>query len=149
MTENNAETQQPDMGRRSWWITAGSLLGGLVVAWIFRVSTERRDVGRSRVLTVNLSEFPTQAGGVRTLAGGTVYVRAEARSDGSVHHVVRSLSCTHARCPLHIDGERIVCRCHGGVFDLSGKPVSGPPQRPLEVCDTETDGDVCYIRLPS
>lgn len=142
------ESQEPDMSRRTWWVTAGTLLGGLAIGWIFRESTERRETPRSRILAVNISEFPTQTGGVRTLANGSVYVRAEQLPDGSVDHVVRSLSCTHARCPLHIDGERIVCRCHGGVFDLAGKPVAGPPQRPLDVCETETDGDVCYIRLP-
>jgi Rieske Fe-S protein len=27
--------------------------------------------------------------------------------------------------------ERIYCNCHGGVYDLSGRNVSGPPPRPL------------------
>jgi len=149
MTNNDENSQLPDISRRTWWITAGTLLGGLTVGWLFRSSTQRIEIPHSHILTVHLSEFPTQAGDVRTLANGAVYVRAEQGADGAVQHVVRSLSCTHARCPLHINGERIVCRCHGGVFDLSGKPVSGPPQRSLDVCDTETDGDVCYIRLPS
>lgn len=42
--------------------------------------------------------------------------------------------CTHLQCtvefrPLKAD---IFCNCHDGVYDLSGRNVSGPPPRPLE-----------------
>ena len=44
-----------------------------------------------------------------------------------------SARCTHLNCTVQYDaGEKqIVCACHGGVFDLNGKNVAGPPPKPL------------------
>lgn len=42
--------------------------------------------------------------------------------------------CTHLTCPVLPAVERgeLHCPCHEGVFDLlSGRPLAGPPQRPL------------------
>jgi len=42
--------------------------------------------------------------------------------------------CTHLLCPVipAVDKGELHCPCHDGVFDLhSGRPLSGPPQRPL------------------
>lgn len=43
------------------------------------------------------------------------------------------LTCTHAGCPLvyNAKGGNITCACHGGAFDINGKPVAGPPTVPL------------------
>jgi len=45
-----------------------------------------------------------------------------------------SQACTHLSCPVQPDvaAGRLNCPCHNGVFDLkTGRPVSGPPRRPL------------------
>ena len=44
-----------------------------------------------------------------------------------------SAICTHLGCIVGWDAQRreITCPCHAGVFDLNGRPVSGPPPRPL------------------
>lgn len=42
--------------------------------------------------------------------------------------------CTHLTCPVvpNVDDHELHCPCHDGVFDmLTGRPISGPPQRPL------------------
>lgn len=42
--------------------------------------------------------------------------------------------CTHLTCPVipHVERGELHCPCHEGVFDLmSGRPLAGPPQRPL------------------
>ena len=42
--------------------------------------------------------------------------------------------CTHLTCPVLPALERgaLVCPCHHGVFDLrTGRPIAGPPRRPL------------------
>jgi len=42
--------------------------------------------------------------------------------------------CTHLTCPVLPAVERgeLVCPCHHGVFELStGRPIAGPPRRPL------------------
>ncbi len=42
--------------------------------------------------------------------------------------------CTHVDCTVEYrpDHGDIFCNCHGGVYDLHGRNVSGPPPRPLE-----------------
>jgi Rieske Fe-S protein len=42
--------------------------------------------------------------------------------------------CTHVDCTVQYrpDQEDIFCSCHEGVYDLSGRNVSGPPPRPLQ-----------------
>lgn len=44
-----------------------------------------------------------------------------------------SAICTHLGCIVGWDAGRkqIACPCHAGFFDLNGRPVSGPPPRPL------------------
>ena len=44
-----------------------------------------------------------------------------------------SATCTHLDCIVGYqkDRTRIFCNCHGGVYDLNGRNVSGPPPRPL------------------
>lgn len=44
-----------------------------------------------------------------------------------------SATCTHLDCIVGYqkDRTRIYCNCHGGVYDLNGRNVSGPPPRPL------------------
>lgn len=43
-------------------------------------------------------------------------------------------TCTHLDCTVQYqpDAKNILCACHNGIYDLSGKNVSGPPPRPLE-----------------
>lgn len=54
-----------------------------------------------------------------------------------------SASCTHLDCIVQYSPEdkHIVCACHNGHFDLTGKNVSGPPPRPLEEFTVNVRGD--------
>jgi Rieske Fe-S protein len=57
-----------------------------------------------------------------------------------------SQQCTHLSCAVvpQPEQDRLFCPCHEGVFDLrSGRPVAGPPNRPLTrvVLDVR-DGDI-------
>lgn len=56
-----------------------------------------------------------------------------------IHHdddtwVAMDAVCTHMGCTVafHKDQNRIVCACHGGVYDAkTGENISGPPPKPL------------------
>ncbi len=53
-----------------------------------------------------------------------------------------SQKCTHLGCVVYWapkDGH-LECPCHEGVFDTTGAPVSGPPERPLGRIDVEIRG---------
>ena len=60
---------------------------------------------------------------------------------------VRALqsTCTHLGCRTSYDRKtkRILCPCHGGVFDVNGDVVAGPPPTPLPALETRVqDGQV-------
>lgn len=42
-------------------------------------------------------------------------------------------TCTHLGCTAQYraSNDDIFCACHGGVYDIDGKNISGPPPRPL------------------
>ncbi|MDE3070772.1 MAG: Rieske (2Fe-2S) protein [Acidobacteriota bacterium] len=50
--------------------------------------------------------------------------------------------CAHAGCPVRWveAAERFICPCHGGVYDILGKRVGGPPPRPLDRFQTRVTG---------
>ena len=53
-------------------------------------------------------------------------------------------SCTHLSCPVipRVGEGILACPCHHGSFDLeSGRPLAGPPRRPLARIRIEVAGD--------
>ncbi|HEX3604760.1 MAG TPA: Rieske (2Fe-2S) protein [Candidatus Dormibacteraeota bacterium] len=59
----------------------------------------------------------------------TVYVVR--RQDGSI--LALANTCTHMQCNVHWSTElnQFLCPCHGGLYDLEGRNVGGPPPSPL------------------
>lgn len=56
-------------------------------------------------------------------------------------------ACTHLACPVipEPDRERLHCPCHNGNFDIeTGRPISGPPERPLARIHLEVRDGVVY-----
>jgi len=43
-------------------------------------------------------------------------------------------ACTHAGCPVNWDSNsrNFICKCHGGIFNEKGDPISGPPRTSLK-----------------
>lgn len=63
--------------------------------------------------------------------------------DRSTPYIVISSRCAHLGCPVRwVDAaERFICPCHGGVYDLLGRRVGGPPVRPLDRFYTRVSGE--------
>jgi Rieske Fe-S protein len=57
-----------------------------------------------------------------------------------------SQKCTHLGCVVYWapEEERLLCPCHEGVFNLEGRPVAGPPDRPLGRIDVEVRGGTVW-----
>jgi nitrite reductase/ring-hydroxylating ferredoxin subunit len=56
-------------------------------------------------------------------------------------------ACTHLTCPVVPQPEkgRLHCPCHNGNFDLeTGRPISGPPRRPLARVRLEVRNGMVY-----
>lgn len=55
--------------------------------------------------------------------------------------------CSHLSCAVIPDVEtgRLLCPCHHGVFDLAtGRPLAGPPRRPLTKIHVEVREETVY-----
>jgi Rieske Fe-S protein len=63
--------------------------------------------------------------------------------DKDTKYIAISSRCAHLGCPvLWVDAaERFICPCHGGVYDLLGRRVGGPPVRPLDRFYTRVNGN--------
>jgi Rieske Fe-S protein len=61
--------------------------------------------------------------------------------------VAFSQSCTHLSCSVvpQVEQNCIHCPCHEGYFDLqSGRPIAGPPRRPLAKINLDVRQGVVY-----
>ncbi len=61
--------------------------------------------------------------------------------------IALSRVCTHLGCLVDFNKaqNRIICPCHGALFDLEGKVLSGPPPRPLAKIPLKLEGDSVLI----
>jgi Rieske Fe-S protein len=83
----------------------------------------------------------------------TVYVRKRNPkldtdpSDRDSQYIAISSRCAHLGCPVRwVDAAaRFICPCHGGVYDLLGRRVGGPPVRPLDRFYTRVAGGLVEI----
>lgn len=93
----------------------------------------------------------------------TVTLRV-ARQDGATEAVDRKVvfliksggqvrafdsTCTHLGCRTRYNAEtrQIECPCHGGVYDLEGRVVAGPPPTPLEAVVTRVEGEHVMVEV--
>ena len=58
--------------------------------------------------------------------------------------------CTHQKCVVayNPDHKRIECPCHGSIYDLDGKVLSGPAPAPLQTYPAEIKDDKIIVDLP-
>jgi menaquinol-cytochrome c reductase iron-sulfur subunit len=95
----------------------------------------------------------TVAPGIGEAGKTTVYVRKfnpaidTDRYDRGTRFIAITSRCAHLGCPVRwVDAaERFICPCHGGVYDLLGRPVGGPPVRPLDRFYTRVVGNEVQI----
>lgn len=114
-----------------WIIKSGLLatLGAMLfpaLQYLLPVTRRGPAVGMKEVARVE--DIP-DGGSKKVVLGGSalILIRTQDRLKAF------SAICTHLGCLVDWDGQKreIVCPCHAGVFDVEGRPVSGPPPRPL------------------
>jgi quinol---cytochrome c reductase iron-sulfur subunit, bacillus type len=76
---------------------------------------------------------------------GTAYAVTEDGRD----FIVLSNVCTHAGCGVRWEEEKkgYFCPCHNGLFDKTGKVISGPPPRPLDRFRWKIEGGKLFIEM--
>ena len=58
-----------------------------------------------------------------------------------------SATCTHLSCTVQYrnDLHQVWCACHNGMYDLTGRNISGPPPRPLDLFQVHLRGDEIVV----
>jgi menaquinol-cytochrome c reductase iron-sulfur subunit len=87
--------------------------------------------------------------GIGEAGKATVYIRKHNPAldtdvyDRDTPYIAITSRCAHLGCPVRwVDAaERFICPCHGGVYNLLGQPVGGPPVRPLDRFYTRVTGE--------
>ena len=110
------------------------LVGYTISPAVKSPTPQRSDLGRldsfpvDKPTKVDFSVF-RKDGWVQTETARSAWVVRKA--DGSV--VVFDSRCTHLGCAHSwYEADQVFrCPCHGGVFDLDGNVVAGPPPKPL------------------
>jgi Rieske Fe-S protein len=129
---------------------------GFALGPIFKTNEHRwESVGSvSQFSAINyVPTVVTLSPGVGEAGKTTVYVRqfnAEIDTDpydANTPYIAISSRCAHLGCPVRwVDAaERFICPCHGGVYDLLGRRVGGPPVRPLDRFYTRVAGEQVQI----
>lgn len=103
--------------------------------------------GVLRLAVRNYPELDRPGGRLKVAPEGSarpIFVLA----DGESRFVALSSECTHLKCTTDLEGERIVCPCHGSTFDRQGQVLVGPAERPLDRYQTRlTDAGELEILL--
>lgn len=130
--------------------TLAFIVGGAIVAPSF---------SRREKLWLPAGTVPRLVDGVPT----AVTLRI-ARSDGASETVDRRVvyliktgtelyaldsTCTHLGCrtKFNADSGHIECPCHGGVYDIRGNVVSGPPPSPLAHVPVRIEHDRVMVQV--
>ncbi len=131
-------TRCPDR-RRFLEVVGGVSLAGFLCAACSGEDGQNGDpepIGE--VAAGNVSEVPSGS----LQAVGTLPV-ALGRDDGGLYAM--TLTCTHARCNMAVDGQvgpgGAFCGCHASSFDANGAVTKGPARRSLVHYAVTVDAD--------
>lgn len=100
------------------------------------------------VAVTDLSKLHAGSAEQVNYGGQPLLVIRPAGDDGGAADVrAFSAICTHEGCVVgwNAEQQRIRCPCHGGVFDVMGQVVEGPPPAPLYSFEVEIRDGKVYI----
>jgi quinol---cytochrome c reductase iron-sulfur subunit, bacillus type len=90
-----------------------------------------------------LVKFPENEWDASTQLEYTVFV---VRTSGRLY--VFSNTCTHMQCPVRWEKGMgmFLCPCHGGLYQMDGTNVGGPPPKPLPQFVHRLEGNMLYVK---
>jgi menaquinol-cytochrome c reductase iron-sulfur subunit len=120
---------------------------GFAIGPIFKSTPHRWETIGSTEMFPDNNYIPvviTLTPGIGEAGKATVYVRKYNPAidtdpyDRNTPYIAITSRCAHLGCPVRWveAAERFICPCHGGVYDLLGRRVGGPPVRPLDRFNT-------------
>ncbi len=108
-------------------VAAGSVLGACASVLVRQVPVAN---GRVELPLVQYPELSQAGAALQILPEGQTQPLIVIVDAAGKHSVISS-ECTHKGCTVEVQGERIVCPCHGSTYDRKGDVLKGPAQRSL------------------
>ena len=110
--------------------------------WVDFGAVEDLSPGSIEMLTY---EFMVKDGWLVLPQRGFVWAKINKNNDIKIF----SSTCTHLACNViwQEDTHQFLCPCHSGRFDANGKPVAGPPTKPLSVLEHKIEEDNLLVYL--
>jgi cytochrome b6-f complex iron-sulfur subunit len=134
------------MNRRDFLNNTGMTIGVAIIAQAFDgCSTATAVPTPTAGFTVDLSSPASSA--LKTVGGFIltqgIYIICTAPST----YVALSSICTHQGCSVNYGpiAKQFSCPCHGGLFNISGKVLGGPPPSPLKQYTVALSGNTLTI----
>jgi nitrite reductase/ring-hydroxylating ferredoxin subunit len=163
----------PGVGRRHFikalaWTTACSSLLGKVWTHLLAAEIVPLSSGNLGALRLKLAEFPAllePSGSVRLgvnplrgtppngpMPNGSFYPVIINR-DANNNFFALNSRCTHQGCvvdPLDPSDNRMTCPCHGSIYAIDGRRLSGPASSPLtRYTATVEGGETLLVQIPN
>lgn len=128
--------EKPDRTRRRF--IKGVVLAGAWTLLVWRFLVPGSSARKTPLLEVPKSELPA--------SGALVYRRSRVaviRREREIYAL--SLVCTHLGCTVNVTPDKLVCPCHGSIFDRSGAVVKGPSSEPLRRLEVREEGELLVV----
>ncbi len=131
--------------RRQWLTAIAGMVGfGIGVTALARYMRPDTPV-YSRTINLGNIDVLLKRGTQRTMNAADNPLVVVRPADAAPYAML--MQCTHAGCPLTLQNNKILCGCHGGVFDITGRPESGPPKKPLARIPLWVSDDSVFVRI--
>lgn len=108
---------------------AGSIISFLYPAIKFMMPPDVAEPTEREVKAANVNDLPPNSGRVFKFGNRPGLLVHTEQGEWRAFSAI----CTHLNCTVQYrnDLHQVWCACHNGLFDLSGRVVSGPPPEPL------------------
>ena len=149
MTDLGNRPTPPMPRRRFVEVLLGGGLVATAIAFIypvlrFLIPPKSADLGSDSVVAGRVGELTLNSGKIfRFGSRPGLLIRT-----ASGEYRAMSATCTHLSCTVQYrpDLHEVWCACHNGMYDLSGRNISGPPPRPLESFEVQVRGEEIFVR---
>ncbi|WP_407310297.1 ubiquinol-cytochrome c reductase iron-sulfur subunit [Desulfosporosinus sp. SB140] len=94
-----------------------------------------------------ISDFPVGVPKLMIYKGSGVEEGMYVTNLGDEGWLALDFHCTHLQCAVNFEPalQQYMCPCHGGVYDLKGNVLSGPPPKPLIRRVVKVQGDSVFL----
>lgn len=120
---------------------------GLIPVGVIESCSKQSFTGPKDVdLTLDLNNAANAS--LNTIGGSVIVKGVIVIRQNAATVVALSATCTHQGCTVgyNTGNTTLVCPCHGGVYNISGAVVSGPPPSALTKYTATLSGNIVTVK---